>query len=131
MKFTSSATACRSAALACSRSGGSPQMPSPVIRMAPNPSRFTVRSPPTPTVPAAFALGGALMEHLPVSQSQLPSAACRTADLPPGAGALRVAESISGRRRDLAEPAAPEMRRDLDRHALWTYPDVGCGCPAP
>src|SRR5260370_257426 len=43
MKFPPSATACRSVSLACSRSGGSPQMPSPVIRMASNPSRFTVR----------------------------------------------------------------------------------------
>jgi len=52
-----SAMACRRAVRARSGSGGSRQIPGPVIRMAPNPSRFTTRSPPTATVPAAFALG--------------------------------------------------------------------------
>src|SRR6266511_700608 len=56
MKLTSSSTARRSTALAASRSGGSPQMPLPVIRMAPKPIRFTVRSPPIPMVPAALAV---------------------------------------------------------------------------
>jgi hypothetical protein len=34
---------------------GSPQIPLPVIRIAPNPIRFTVRSPAIVNVPAAFA----------------------------------------------------------------------------
>src|SRR6202021_725690 len=45
------------ASLARSRSGGSPQIPGPVIRIAPKPSRFTVRSPPTSILPAAAAVG--------------------------------------------------------------------------
>src|ERR1700754_2814439 len=55
MKLTPSSTARRRTALASSRLGGSPQMPSPVIRMAPNPRRLTVRSPPMSIVPAAAA----------------------------------------------------------------------------
>ena len=39
-------------------------MPRPVIRMAPNPSRFTVRSPPTSMVPAAAAVGCAFTRYL-------------------------------------------------------------------
>src|SRR5215469_9680824 len=39
-------------------------MPRPVIRMAPNPSRFTVRSPPTSMVPAAAAAGCAFTRYL-------------------------------------------------------------------
>src|SRR5690242_15689160 len=61
MNVTSSATARRSASLALSRSGGSPQTPGPVIRIAPNPSRFTVRSPPTSIFPAAAAVSLAFM----------------------------------------------------------------------
>src|SRR6059058_5988554 len=46
MKLTPSSTARRKTFFAFSRSGGHPQIPSPVRRIAPNPSRFTVRSPP-------------------------------------------------------------------------------------
>src|SRR5258705_6703464 len=56
MKLTPSSTVRRSTALASSRLAGSPQIPSPVTRMAPNPRRLTVRSPPTAVVPAAPAL---------------------------------------------------------------------------
>src|SRR5215204_4298308 len=42
---------------ASSGSRGSPQMPSPVIRIAPKPMRFTSRSPPIENVPAAAASG--------------------------------------------------------------------------
>ena len=58
MKFTPSSTTRRNVALACSASGGSPQMPSPVIRMAPKPIRRTTMSPPISMVPAAAALAG-------------------------------------------------------------------------
>ncbi len=51
MKLIPSSTTRRSTALATSRSGGSPQIPLPVMRMAPNPMRLTVRSPPTSIVP--------------------------------------------------------------------------------
>src|SRR6202041_2011614 len=50
MKFTPSSTARRNTLRASSRSLGSPQMPSPVMRMAPYPSRLTVRSPPSAKV---------------------------------------------------------------------------------
>src|SRR6202011_5156976 len=46
---------------ALSRSGGQPQMPSPVIRIAPKPSRLTERSPPNrkrELVPASAGAGG-------------------------------------------------------------------------
>src|SRR5579872_955280 len=43
MASTPSSTARRSTAIASSRSFGQPQTPGPVIRIAPNPSRCTVR----------------------------------------------------------------------------------------
>ena len=55
MKFTPSSTARRRTAIASSRSAGGPQIPGPVIRIAPKPSRLTVRSPPTSMVPAVAA----------------------------------------------------------------------------
>jgi hypothetical protein len=55
MKLTPSSTARRNTAFASSRSAGWPQIPSPVIRMAPKPRRLTVRSPPTSIVPAIAA----------------------------------------------------------------------------
>src|SRR5271155_1389014 len=61
MKFTPSSTARRRAVFASSRSAGHPHTPSPVIRMAPYPSRLTVRSPPTSIVPAAAAVGVAIL----------------------------------------------------------------------
>src|SRR6266704_3533109 len=75
MKLTPSSTTRRSVAMAWSRLSGSPQMPGPVIRMAPNPSRLTVRSPPTSMVPAAAAVGCASTRYLllvTVSLSRLP-----------------------------------------------------------
>src|SRR5882724_1730647 len=75
MKLMPSSTTRRSVAMAWSRLGGSPQMPRPVIRMAPNPSRLTVRSPPTSMVPAAAAVGCASTRYLllvTVSLSRLP-----------------------------------------------------------
>src|SRR6266851_2302363 len=64
MKLTPSSTTRRSVAMAWSRLGGSPQIPDPVIRMAPKPSRLTVRSPPTSMVPAAAAVGCAFTRYL-------------------------------------------------------------------
>src|SRR6266536_5283693 len=46
IKFTPSSTARLRTFSALARSGGQPQMPSPVSRIAPNPRRLTVRSPP-------------------------------------------------------------------------------------
>src|SRR5664279_1788938 len=46
----------RSVRFASSGSSGSPQMPAPVTRMAPKPSRLTTRSPPMVNEPAAAAL---------------------------------------------------------------------------
>jgi CheY-like chemotaxis protein len=50
MKLTPSSTARRKTFLAFSRSGGQPQISSPVNRIAPNPSRLTKRSPPNKNV---------------------------------------------------------------------------------
>src|SRR5438874_6709444 len=47
MKFTPSSTARRKTFFAFSRSGGQPQIPSPVNRIAPKPSRLTNKSPPS------------------------------------------------------------------------------------
>src|SRR6201996_2769880 len=53
MKLTPSSSARRNTLRASLRSLGSPQMPGPVIRMAPYPSRLTVRSPPSVNVVVA------------------------------------------------------------------------------
>src|SRR5437870_5245965 len=50
MKLTPSSTARRKTFFAFSRSGGQPQIPSPVKRIAPKPSRLTKRSPPSRNV---------------------------------------------------------------------------------
>src|SRR5437773_11483435 len=50
MKLTPSSSARRKTFFAFSRSGGQPQIPSPVNRIAPNPSRLTKRSPPNKNV---------------------------------------------------------------------------------
>src|SRR5205823_14210739 len=50
MKLTPSSTARRKTFFAHSRSGGQPQIPSPVNRIAPNPSRLTKRSLPNKNV---------------------------------------------------------------------------------
>src|SRR4028118_1462477 len=50
MRLTPSSTARLSTALDSSGSSGSPHIPSPVIRIAPNPRRFTGRSPPSSKV---------------------------------------------------------------------------------
>src|SRR5437870_8227472 len=50
MKLTPSSTARRKTFFPFSRSGGQPQIPSPVRRIAPNPSRLTKRSPPNKNV---------------------------------------------------------------------------------
>src|SRR5476649_1457959 len=52
MKSTPLATTWRSSAIAPLRSGGSPHIPRPVMRIAPKPIRATVRSPPIVIVPA-------------------------------------------------------------------------------
>src|SRR5438034_4048281 len=51
MKLTPSSTARRKTFFAFSRSGGQPQIPSPVKRIASKPSRLTKRSPPNKNVP--------------------------------------------------------------------------------
>src|SRR5687767_12790390 len=62
MKLTPSSTARRNTVLAASRSGGSPQIPRPVTRIAPKPRRLTVRSPPIVIVADDAALtAGSLM----------------------------------------------------------------------
>src|SRR5919204_4324513 len=55
MKLIASSTARRRTALAPWGSAGGPQIPGPVIRIAPNPRRRTSSSPPSSKVPAADA----------------------------------------------------------------------------
>src|SRR6185437_14595464 len=56
MKLTFSSTALRSTRTASCASAGGPQIPGPVMRMAPNPNRFTVTPVPSVIVPAADAV---------------------------------------------------------------------------
>ncbi len=56
IRFTPSSMARLRTARAPSGSAGSPQTPLPVIRFAPKPRRFTVRSPPTAKVSMAAPL---------------------------------------------------------------------------
>src|SRR6267378_8572573 len=62
MKLTPSSTARRKTFFAFSRSGGQPQIPSPVNRIAPNPSRLTNRSPPNKNI-SSVEVDGALLRH--------------------------------------------------------------------
>src|SRR3989440_13103719 len=55
MKLTPSSTARRRTAIAAAGFLGGPQIPSPVIRMAPKPRRWTVSSPPSEIVPLEAA----------------------------------------------------------------------------
>src|SRR4029077_17493939 len=60
MKLTPSSTARRKTFFAFSRSGGQPQIPSPVRRIAPNPSRLTKKSSPNKNVsPVLLVLAAA------------------------------------------------------------------------
>src|ERR671919_2867885 len=65
MKSTPSSTARRSTRTDSSWSAGGPQMPDPVIRMAPKPMRLTVSWSPIGIVPAAPAGAVSVMAHLP------------------------------------------------------------------
>src|SRR3954447_25462738 len=51
----SSSSTRRSTRLASSGSSGGPQIPSPVMRIAPKPKRFTSRSPPRVNVPSVIS----------------------------------------------------------------------------
>src|SRR6266481_3097090 len=55
IKLTPSSIARRRTAIAAAGSLGGPQIPSPVIRMAPKPRRLTVSSPPSETFPPLAA----------------------------------------------------------------------------
>src|SRR5205823_5929250 len=86
MKLTPSSTACRKTFFAFSRSGGQPQIPSPVNRIAPNPSRLTSRSPPSKNVLLILILMLMLMLMLVL-------AAARSLDNPPVRTPAALAES--------------------------------------
>src|SRR5215831_2299303 len=135
MRFTPSSIARRSTAWARGRSGGSPQMPFPVSRIAPKPIRRTTRSPPRVIEPAAAAgrllgiavsfrpesaAGGALglaeqclglMDALPAEKSQLFL-------LPPGRPdeeILQLQPDPLGQRQDIGRsrlPAAAQWRQE-------------------
>src|SRR5215469_18183153 len=98
MKSTSSSMARRRTRRAPSGSLGSPQMPGPVSRIAPNPSRFRVRSPPSVMVPAAFAEMVLIPDEAtrPARWSTLPNAAITQS---PGRGEIRARRRPGWRRR--------------------------------
>src|SRR6059036_1002563 len=58
MKLTPSSTARRKTFFALSRSGGQPQIPSPVRRIAPKPRRLTNRSPPNKNLSSMLLASG-------------------------------------------------------------------------
>src|SRR2546429_6750637 len=58
MKLTPSSTARRKTFFALSRSGGHPQLPSPVRRIAPKPRRLTNRSPPNKNLSSLLLASG-------------------------------------------------------------------------
>src|SRR4051794_738044 len=72
MRLIPRSTARRSTAMASSWSFGGPQMPSPVMRMAPKPRRRTVRSPKVkvPTVVSSRAIVEAMVGVLPPTGAQ-------------------------------------------------------------
>src|ERR1700692_1486395 len=57
MKFTPSAGSCSSVRIASVQSLGSPHIPGPAIRIAPNPRRLISISPPILKVPASLGFG--------------------------------------------------------------------------
>src|SRR6266446_165829 len=63
MKLTPSSRARRKTFFAFSRSGGQPQIPSPVRRIAPKPSRLTNRSPPNKNVSSLLLACPAVAER--------------------------------------------------------------------
>src|SRR5262245_66384808 len=68
MKSTSSERSRRRTARAATGSFGGPQMPSPVMRIAPKPSRVTSRSPPMANVPDAVAVTVMTARYLPAPE---------------------------------------------------------------
>src|SRR5207249_7149752 len=74
MKLTPSSTARRKTFFAFSRSGGQPQIPSPVSRIAPKPSRLTSRSPPNSNVESlACAVAATIFSNPPVRTPAAPA----------------------------------------------------------
>src|ERR1700745_3690393 len=132
MKLMPSSTTRRSVAMAWSRLGGAPQIPGPVTGMAPNPSRLTVRSPPTSMVPAAAAVGCASTRYLLLVTVSL-------SWLPPRAGAGGACEGwgntrgLRGSPRDAGEDQrAPRGERRRPRGLVPLVPglEVRRGRPA-
>src|SRR5580693_8792848 len=125
MKLTPSSTTRRRVAMACALFGGSPQTPGPVIRMAPNPSLFTVRSPPMSIVPAAAAVGCAFTpappprstpaSHAPLSPSHRGPPQRRGAEPQPLAGLHdHVRLEVRGQRGRRPHMPAGKRLKDLD-----------------
>jgi len=86
MKFTPSSTARRNTRMASSWSRGSPQMPGPVRRIAPKPSRTTGMSPPMRNVPLSSA-GGVILSVVMTSPSHEDGTGRLRADYGGAAGA--------------------------------------------
>src|SRR5260370_6804115 len=72
MKFTFKSSKRLRTRLHSAGSLGPPQIPSPVIRMAPKPRRFTVSSPAIEKVPAAAAFGVGMRDWIPRPRARIP-----------------------------------------------------------
>src|SRR5258708_4369217 len=73
MKSTPSSTARRNTRIASARSAGSPQIPGPVMRIAPYPSRVIATLPPRENTPLAAAASSPSAMQLTSMQLNLPS----------------------------------------------------------
>src|SRR5580700_28677 len=134
MSWTPRSTARRRSALAAARSRGRPQMPGPVIRMAPNPRRRTSMSPPTAKV--VFVI---IPPCLPGSSGSSRRSVLQDAD------ELRERLGGDGESRDLfvcglgevpaenrAEPSAVLLERDVPAVGQGDQDDAsvaGLACP--
>src|SRR5438874_1805915 len=78
IKFAPSSTARFKTLRAFSRSGGQPHIPSPVSRIAPNPSRFTGKSPPMVKLELSLADAAAkIVAALPAKSDAPPESVAR------------------------------------------------------
>src|SRR6266487_235757 len=96
IKFTPSSTARLRTLSAFCRSGGQPQTPSPVIRIAPKPSRFTARSAPNFQVVFA-AIFVVVVESAPKITSNSPAISAAPVTIVVPRNALRIMPALSFR----------------------------------
>src|ERR1700722_12197106 len=120
MKLVPSCTARRRTANASFASRGSPQMPSPVMRIAPKPMRLTCKSPPINSVPAAAA--GALGSTTTAAAPAEPAALAHGAFTPL---AITVPAAATPPRKPRRESTSDMAPTPVNQHANRP------GAPAP